>query len=292
MAFVVAMALGAPGGSAQTLGATAVERGAYILAAAGCVECHTEKKGVALAGGRALKTPFGTFYSPNITPDPEHGIGKWKAADFERALREGVGPDGTHYFPAFPYPSFTGMTDQDIADLFAYLKTIPPSSKANKPHDISFPFNIRMLMVGWNALYLKTGPFKPDPKLSPQLNRGTYLVRALGHCGECHTPRNALGALDWDMPLAGNENGPEGGAVPNLTPDKETGIGKWAPIDITYLLENGQKPDGDEVGSGMSAVVRTSTSKLTAADRAAIAAYLKSLPPIHHVVKKATKPQS
>lgn len=276
---------------AQEPSAASVERGAYVFAAAGCAECHTDKKGHGkpLAGGRALKTPFGTFYSPNITPDPQYGIGRWSDADFRRALREGIGPDGAHYFPVFPYPSFTNMTDADIRDLRAYLFTLRPVAQPNKPHQIKFPFGFRPLMAVWNRLYLARGPFRPDPARSAAWNRGAYLVRALGHCGECHTPRNALGALDWDRPLSGTERGPEGNTVPNITPDKETGIGGWSERDIAYLLETGFKPDGDVVADGMSEVVDDSTSRLGAEDRTAIVQYLKSLAPILHKVRKAKR---
>jgi len=265
------------------------ERGGYIFTAAGCVECHTDKKrgGAVLAGGRALATPFGTFYSPNITPDPTNGIGSWTKAQFHHAIRDGVGPHGRHYFPVFPYPSFTNMTDQDIADLFAYLKTVPAAAQRNKPHEIDFPFGIRTSMVVWNWLYLQRGPFEPDPSRPAEWNRGAYLVNALGHCGECHTPRNRLGALDLDMALAGSEKGPDGHSVPNLTPDRDTGLGKWSAKEIAYLLETGFKPNGDVVGASMGEVVDTSTSKLTDADRMAIATYLQSLPPIRHQIKKS-----
>ncbi len=281
-----ALAALAGAAGARAAEAPSAARGAYIFAAAGCAECHTEKGGKLLAGGRALKTPFGTYYSPNITPDPATGIGKWSEVDFKRALREGIGPDGTHFFPVFPYPSFTFMTDDDIADLFAHIKSLPPVVQPDRRHDIRFPFRFRFLMLVWNRLYLKRGPLAPDPARSPAWNRGAYLVRALGHCGECHTPRNWLGALDWNKPLSGTPAGPDGEAVPNLTPDKDTGIGSWSAKDIAYLLETGQKPDGDFVGHGMNAVVEQSTSKLTPEDRAAIAAYLKALPAIHHAIGK------
>jgi mono/diheme cytochrome c family protein len=273
--------------------APSAERGAYVLAAAGCVECHTDKKnkGARLSGGRALSTPFGTYYSPNITPDPVTGIGKWSEMDFRRALREGVGPKGAHFYPVFPYPSFTGMTDADIVDLFAYLQTVPAVTRANTPHKVAFPYNFRALMVVWNWLYLKRGPYEPDPGKSAAWNRGAYLVQALGHCGECHTPRTRLGALDTDMTLAGTEDGPDGDHVPNLTPDKETGIGKWSIEDITFALQTGLTPGGDSLGASMGEVVDESTGKLSADDRAAIAAYLQSLPPIHHRVSKS-KPKS
>ncbi|HUC61547.1 MAG TPA: cytochrome c [Alphaproteobacteria bacterium] len=280
----------APAASAPAV-PSAVERGHYVFLAAGCTDCHTRKGGPFLAGGRALRTEFGTYYTPNITPDPTDGIGKWSERDFMRALRDGIGPDGTHYFPVFPYPSFTFMTDADMRDLYAYLRTVPPVAEPDRPHEIAFPFNLRPLMLIWNRLFLKHGPFEPDPRASAQVNRGAYLVIALGHCAECHTPRNRLGNLDLDDWLAGTargpEGGPEGGIVPNITPDPATGIGKWSVKDIEYLLDTGMKPDGDDVGDGMADVVDLGTSKLTASDRAAIAAYLKSVPPIRHTVRKA-----
>jgi mono/diheme cytochrome c family protein len=273
--------------------APSAERGAYVLAAAGCVECHTDKKnkGALLSGGRALATPFGIFFSPNITPDPATGIGKWSERDFRRAIHDGVGPKGAHFYPVFPYSSFTLMTDADIADLFAYLKTVPAVNRPNTPHKVEFPYNVRVLMVVWNWLYLKRGPYEPNPEKSAAWNRGAYLVQALGHCGECHTPRTRLGALDGDMALAGTEDGPDGDHVPNLTPDKETGIGKWAIEDITFALQTGLTPGGDSLGASMGEVVNESTGKLSADDRMAIAVYLQSLPPIHHRVAKS-KPKS
>jgi len=283
--FVIFAAFGEARGAQED--AAAIRRGAYVFAAAGCAECHTAKGGKPLAGGRALKTPFGTFYSPNITPDPATGIGKWSEADLKRALREGIGRDGTHFFPVFPYPSFTFMTDADIGDLYAYLKSVPPVVEANRRHEIRFPFRFRIVMLGWNRLFLKRGPFEPAANRSPAWNRGAYLVKALAHCGECHTPRNLLGQLDLDDAFSGTTEGPEGGTVPNITPDKSTGIGTWNEKDITYLLETGQKPDGDDVQDGMRAVVDSSTSKLTPEDRAAIATYLKSLAPIRHQIGKA-----
>jgi mono/diheme cytochrome c family protein len=268
-----------------------IERGASIFAAGGCAECHTDKKnkGAPLAGGRALATAFGIFYSPNITPDPTDGIGRWSDADFIRALRRGIAPDGRHYYPVFPYPSFTLMTDRDMLDLKAFLFAQAPVARPSKPHALRFPFGIRVLMIGWDALFLEKGPFAPDAARPADWNRGAYLVRALGHCGECHTPRNALGAVEPSRFLSGSDRAPEGkGSVPNITPDKATGIGKWAAIDITYLLETGFQPDGDSVGGAMAEVVEASTSKLHPDDRAAIATYLMSLPPIDHKVATST----
>jgi mono/diheme cytochrome c family protein len=270
-----------------------VERGAYIFAAAGCAGCHTDPKndGKLLAGGRALETPFGTFYSPNITPDPETGIGTWTAADFSRALRDGVAPDGTRYFPVFPYTSFTLMNDADIADLWAYMQTVPAVVQANRVHDASFPFGWRGLLPIWRWLKFEPGPFAADPALSEAAARGAYLVNALGHCGECHTPRDMLGALDRDAHLSGTTDGPEGGKVPNITPDEATGIGRWSDAEIVRVLETGMLPDYDVVGSGMGEVVRNSTSLLTPADRAAIVAYLRTLPAIANPDAKATQPE-
>jgi mono/diheme cytochrome c family protein len=262
-----------------------VQRGEYIFHAAGCFGCHTDTKnsGAPLAGGRELKTPFGSFFGPNITPHPEFGIGRWTEAQFRRALREGLRPDGAHYFPAFPYTSFTGMTDADIADLWAYLQTVPAAAQPNRPHELGFPFNIRLAMIGWKALFFTEGAFKPDPAKSAEINRGAYLVNALGHCGECHTPRNLAGGLDRGKWLAGGVL--EGGVVPNITPHPETGIGKWSPGDITDLLKMGMTPDGDFVGGEMAEVTKE-TAKLTDEDVKAIIAYLRSLPPINNAVRK------
>ncbi|MBV8032537.1 MAG: c-type cytochrome [Betaproteobacteria bacterium] len=162
------------------------KRGAYLAKAGGCVGCHTEERNGAtpFAGGRALKTPFGTFYGPNITPHATAGIGAWKEHDFIRAMREGRRPDGAHYFPAFPYPSFTRIVDADLKDLFAFLRSLPPSSQASREHELPFPFGYRFLLWGWKWLFFSPGPFAPDPSRDARLNRGAYLVDALGHCGE------------------------------------------------------------------------------------------------------------
>ena len=263
-------------------------RGKYLLAAGGCVACHTDKKnkGQPLAGGRALKTPFGVFFSPNITPDKTTGIGNWSDADFVRALREGVRPDGSHYFPSFPYPSYSAMTDDDMLNLKAYLFTLPAVAQPNKPHDLSPPFGWRALVSVWKALYFTPGAYRPDAAKGDEWNRGAYLVRALGHCGECHTPRDALGGRKRDMELAGTDSGPEGGIIPNITPDGETGIGRWSDTDILNVLESGLLPNVDYVGGQMGEVVDEATGKLTDADRRAIIVYLKSLKPIRHQVRR------
>lgn len=258
----------------------AVARGAYIFAAADCAGCHTDVKhqGKPLAGGRALETPFGTFYSPNITPDKEHGIGGWSEADFHRALREGKDDDGDYLYPVFPYGSFTGMTDQDIADLYAYLMAQPPLPQSDKPNAVHFPFNWRFLLIGWRLLYFHEGPLQPVAGASEEWSRGRYLAEAVAHCQECHTPRNFLGGLERGAAYAGNPHGPDNQKAPNITADPQTGIGKWSVGDIETVLKTGITPDFDTVGSGMGEVVK-GTAKLTDADRHAIAVYIKSLPP-------------
>ncbi|HTE16354.1 MAG TPA: cytochrome c [Burkholderiales bacterium] len=261
---------------AQTTAGDA-KRGEYLSKAAGCLGCHTdEKKGsIAYAGGRALKTPFGTFYGPNITPHPEAGIGKWSEADFVRAVREGKRPDGANYFPAFPYPSFTAITDADLRDLWAYLRTLPANTQPSRPHDVGFPFNVRLAVTFWKMLYFNAGAFTPDPKLSAELNRGAYLTNALGHCGECHTPRNFMGGPRRERFLAGGK-GPEGKDIPNLTP---TRLKKnWGDKDLADFLSSGITPDGDVPAEAMGEVIRNTTGQLTPGDLAALIVYLRSLP--------------
>lgn len=253
------------------------KRGAYLARAAGCVGCHTEarKDAAPYAGGRALKTPFGTFYGPNITPHASAGLGRWSEADFVRALRLGVRPDGAHYFPAFPYPSFTRITDADLRDLWAHLRTLPPSARQNQAHDLRFPFGWRFLVAGWKWLFFTPGVFTADPKRTPLIDRGAYLVHALGHCSECHTPRNFLGGPNRDRFLAGAAKGPDGKRVPNLTPAK---LKKWSDGELRDFLQTGLTPDGDVAAETMGEVIRNTTSELTPGDLAAVIAYLRSIP--------------
>ncbi|HZT20920.1 MAG TPA: cytochrome c [Dongiaceae bacterium] len=269
----------------------AAQRGAYIFAVAGCAACHTDvkNKGPLLAGGRALATPFGTFYGPNITPDPVYGIGLWSDADFIRALRDGMRPDGAHLFPVFPYPSFTLMTDADMLDLKAYIFSLPAAASPSRAHDVSFPFSWRWLQTFWRWLNFTPGPFEPDPHQSAAWNRGAYLVRALAHCGECHTPRDLTGGLENDLALSGNPKGPDNQKVPNITPDKATGIGSWSHNQIVTFLRSGILPNGDVVGSTMGEVIANGTSKMTDADRDAVATYLMSLPPHANPAAKAVQ---
>jgi mono/diheme cytochrome c family protein len=281
-AFLTAPAL------AQPSDADAVKRGQYVFDVAGCFGCHTDEKngGKPLAGGRPLKTDFGTFYGPNISPDPANGIGAWSEAQFVGAMHRGIAADGSYLFPVFPYPSFTKMQDADLKDLFAYLKAQPAVAQPSRPHEIAFPFSLRFLQFGWRLLNFRYGTFQPDPKRSAEWNRGAYLVEAVAHCQECHTQRNLIGGLESDRALAGNSRGPEGERVPNITPDPATGIGEWSPADLEDLLKSGMKPDGDSVGGSMGEVVKNSTSKLSDADVKAIVAYLRSLKPIMNTVRK------
>ncbi len=264
--------------AAPALGQGDAQRGAYLAKAAGCQGCHTaaNKGATPYAGGRELKTPFGTFYGPNITPHAEAGIGKWTESDFLRALRLGERPDGAHYFPAFPYPSFTNITVADARDLWAYFRSLPASDRANRAHELRFPFGWRFLVGAWKALYFEPGPKTPDPSRTPQQRRGAYLANALGHCGECHTPRGLLGGPDRSRAFGGAELA-DGGGAPNLTPAR---LKKWNDAELKDFLAFGLTPDGDVTGDTMGEVIRNTTSQLTPEDLAALIAYLRSLPPI------------
>jgi mono/diheme cytochrome c family protein len=284
--FLIGLAAAAP---ALAQSSDAVARGEYLVRAGGCSSCHTMPGGPPLAGGRALATPFGTFYSPNITPDRETGIGTWSDADFVRALRKGVRPDGANYFPVFPYPSFTGISDADAVAIKAYLFSSAPVRRPNRPHDVAFPFSLRFLQSGWKLFFFTKGPFRESPQSDPAVNRGAYLVTALAHCGECHTPRNPLGAMRRSLWLAGTFDGPDGQIVPNITPDGKTGIGEWEENDIIELLKTGATPEETKVTGSMRDVVADGTKYLTNADRAAIASYLMAQRPIVNAVNAAAR---
>ena len=247
--------------------------------AAGCSSCHAvpgQPDRLRLGGGLAIPSPFGTFYAPNISPDPADGIGRWSDAEFVTAVTKGVSPAGFHYFPAFPYTSYQHAKVDDIRDLFAYLKTLAPVSGKVRGHDVPFPFDIRRNIGIWKWLFVDGKPFVSDATRSGPWNRGAYLAGSLGHCAECHSPRNFLGGIVAAQRFAGGPN-PEGeGWVPNIT---QKGLGDWSVKDIAYFLETGELPDGDNAGGAMARVIRN-TSQLSADDRAAIAEYLKSLPPV------------
>jgi mono/diheme cytochrome c family protein len=268
--------------SASALGShTAnLENGKTMFYAGGCASCHAtpnQEDKTRLGGGLGLKSPFGTFFAPNISPDRNDGIGAWSEADFVTAMWKGTSPDGSHYYPVFPYASYQRMRMEDVRDLFAYLRTLPPVQGKVRDHDLPTHFKIRRMLGGWKFLFLDGRQFTPDPSKSAQWNRGAYLVNGAGHCAECHSPRNLLGSIVDGQRFAGGPD-PEGGDgwVPNIT---QAGIGDYSERDIERILETGDMPDGDSVGGSMTAVVGN-TSKLAAEDRAAIAVYVKSLPPV------------
>lgn len=250
--------------------------GETVFVAAGCASCHyaPDAEGEArrvLAGGQRFPSAFGTFVAPNISSDPEAGIGGWTLAEFASAVTRGVSPEGTHYYPAFPYTAYTRLEDGDVADLWAFMQTLPADATPSEPHDVGFPFNIRRSLGAWKALYLDDDWIMPAD--TPELERGRYLVEALAHCGECHTPRGPLGGLrtsDW---LGGAPNPAGDGTIPPLTPDAFD----WSETDIAYYLESGFTPDYDSVGGHMVAVVNN-FAELAEEDRAAVAAYVKALP--------------
>jgi mono/diheme cytochrome c family protein len=256
-----------------------VANGQTVFNAGGCSSCHAvpgQPDRLKLGGGLAIESPFGTFYAPNISPDPADGIGKWTEVEFIRAVTEGISPPGYHYFPAFPYTSYQHARPEDLRDLFAYLKSLEPVSGKVREHDVPFPFNIRRNIGIWKLLFMDRQPFMPDPARPASWNRGAYLVGSLGHCAECHSARNFLGGIIAAQRFAGGPN-PEGeGWVPNIT---QKGIGEWSEKDISYFLETGEMPDGDTAGGSMARVIKN-TSRLSSQDRAAMAEYIKSLPPV------------
>ena len=266
------------------------ERGAYVLSMGGCTACHTDVRndGPLLAGGPALATPFGTFYPPNLTPDPATGIGGWTTGEFVQAMTKGVSPEGYDYYPSFPYTSYANMTRQDLVDLKAYLDSLEPVDNAVPPHDLSFPFDIRALLKPWKLMFFHAHGIEPDPSKSESWNRGNYLVNGPGHCGECHSPRNALGAVDSARALAGSRVGPDGKPVPNITPS-EDGIGGWSEEDIATGLATGLLPEFESFGGAMI-LVQENLAHLPRADLDAIAAYLKTLPPRPNGYPKPAQP--
>ncbi|WP_024510497.1 cytochrome c [Bradyrhizobium sp. ARR65] len=265
--------------------------GEIIFNAGGCSSCHAvpnQPDRLKLGGGLAIPSPFGTFYAPNISPDPADGIGRWSEGDFVTAVMKGLSPEGTHYFPAFPYTSYAHAKVEDVRDLFAYLKTLAPVPGRVRGHDVPFPFDIRRNIGIWKLLFMDGKPFAHDPSRSARWNRGAYLVNSFGHCAECHSPRNFLGGIIGAQRFAGGPN-PEGeGWVPNIT---QKGLSDWSEKDIAYFLETGETPDGDSAGGSMARVIKN-IAQLPADDRAAIAEYVKSLPPVEGPPRPPKKPAS
>lgn len=268
-------------GSVQDL----VHQGEYLLRAGGCVSCHTGSGEEApfLAGGRAIESPFGTFFGPNITPDSETGIGGWTEADLRRALRHGLDPAGRPYYPAFPYTSYTRMRDDDIAALWAYLQTVPPVHLENRPHDLRGAAGFRPGLHIWRFLHFRPGEPPMYEDRSDEWNRGAYLSLALAHCSECHSPRTRTGGVIPHLRYSGARMA-GGDIAANLTPDRETGIGRWSGRHIMRYLEFGMDPGGDFAGGAMADVITEGTSHLTDADRRALAVYLLALDPIRREI--------
>ncbi len=262
---------------------TAAERGKYLTTAGNCGACHTAPGGKPMAGGLAFQTPFGTIHSTNITPDAQTGVGRWTLAQFQQALRLGVSVGSGHLYPVFPYTSFTKVTDDDAAAIFAYLKTLPAVTQAPPPNDMSFPYSQRWLLSAWNALFFTSGPYKPDPARPAEWNRGAYLVEGLEHCSACHSPRNSLGAERSGMALTGGVYTDKVSAdalrtwsAPNLT-GASNGLASWSVEELAAYLKTGKNSAAATFGP-MNEVILNSTQYLTDADLHAMATYLKSLP--------------
>lgn len=245
----------------------AIERGRYLVHAGGCISCHEDDAGN-LSGGMAIESPFGTFYASNITPDPATGIGTWQGRDFLLALKHGRTPDGSFYFPAFPYRAYADISDADALDIAAYLMSLDPIAAPVPDHDLPAWVG-RWQMAGWNLLADLAQP-EPVTYDDPVLARGAYLARTLGHCGECHTPRNALGILRYDQAFAGGDM-PDG----HVEAINAEALASWSEDDLALFLFIGLKPDGDYVGGKMEPVIEHNTGQLTDADRQAMAAFLK-----------------
>ena len=253
--------------------------GEPVFWAAGCASCHMApgalgQDQLVLAGGQQFPSDFGTFVAPNISSDPTAGIGGWTVEEFAHAITSGISPEGQHYFPALPYGAYNKMEAQDVVDLKAFFDTLPASATPSQPHKVGFPFNIRRNVGMWKLMFL-SDDYVLQGDLAPQLTRGRYIVEALAHCGECHTPRNSLGGLDRSRWLAGAPNPSGKGQIPNITPGKLT----WSEAEIATYLSTGFTPEFDSVGGAMVHVVEN-MARLPETDRAAVAAYLKAVPAV------------
>ena len=254
-------------------------RGALVFHAGGCASCHAADGAegdarLVMAGGRSFPSDFGTFYAPNISPDPDFGIGRWSTIDFYNALHHGVSPDGRHYFPAFPYTSYVRATPEDIVSLHAFVMTLPATDAPNRPHDVGFPFSIRRSLGAWKWLF-HDSEWVLEGDLSEEELRGRYLVEALGHCGECHTSRNVLGGLNYARWMAGAPNPTGSGNIPNVTPAKFD----WSLSDTVEYFTSGFTPEYDTAGGHMADVIEN-LAQLPVEDRRAIALYLKRISPV------------
>jgi len=262
--------------SAQTAQTSQIERGRYLVRAGDCESCHTVKQRQAFAGGMPIPTPFGVIYSPNITPDPDTGIGKWSKDDFWNAMHRGIDDEGKHLYPAFPYPWFTKLSRADVDAIKDYLASVPAIKHQNMAPELPWPLSWRAVMAGWNLLYFRPGEYEPNSAKSPEWNRGAYLVEGAGHCAACHTPKNVLGATKTGDALQGGSAG-EHWYAPSLTGDVRDGIGDWSVAEIVEYLKTGLNAKSAAAGT-MTEVVKNSTQYLTDADLKAIAVYLKDIP--------------
>jgi len=255
-----------------------IERGAYLARAGNCMSCHTTRGGTPYAGGRGIDTPFGTVFSSNLTPDRSTGIGQWSPTHFWRAMHNGRSRDGRLLYPAFPYTNYTEITREDSDALYAYLHSLPPATQPNTPHTLRWPFSTQAALAVWRALYFSPARYAPDTQHTAEWNRGAYLVRGLGHCSACHSTRNAMGATNTPLDLAGGLIPMQNWYAPSLTSASEAGVADWTPQDIAALLKTGVSPRGSVLGP-MAEVVLHSTQHLSNQDLAAMAVFLKSLPP-------------
>lgn len=240
-----------------------------LAGVAGCASCHTVEGGAPYAGGYAIETPWGTFHGSNLTPDPDHGLGAWSFDDFRGAMRHGRRPQGGPYYPAFPYPAFTGITDADLADLWAFLRTVEPVARPEEPHELHGLSGWRFLVRFWKLTGFDRGPYTPDRDLDPTQARGAYLGEAVGHCGECHTPRGGLGKPRRRHALEGSEAPPE--PAPDIT---RAALSGWSTTELASFLRDGLSPDDDMVGGEMRRLVKQGTALLSDADRQALAAWV------------------
>lgn len=257
--------------------AALIKQGEYLARAGDCIACHTVRGGKQFAGGLPMATPFGTMFTPNITPDDQYGIGKWTSDDFYRAMHTGRSKDGSLLYPGFPFTSYTKVTRADSDAIYAYLRSVPPVNEPSRPHELRFPFNNRNLLIGWRTLFFSEGEYKPDPTKSVEWNRGAYLVEGLGHCGMCHTSINAMGGPVSSAAFAGGLIPLQNWYAPSLTSNKEAGLGDWDLKDINDLLKTGVSQRGVVFGP-MAEVVHNSLQYMTDADVNAISTYLKSIP--------------
>jgi mono/diheme cytochrome c family protein len=277
-----------------------IEQGKYYFEAAGCMNCHSPDRNKPLSGGKKMMTDFGVFYTPNISSDKTFGIGNWTDAQFLKAVKRGISPNGNYYYPSFSFAAYAKMTDEDVLAIRAYMNSLPPVALENKNHEIKFPMDQRKILFAWRALNFRKsehvtdgeravfkyqGTFIPVDGQSKEWNRGAYLVESTLHCTECHTPRNKIGGLETKMWMAGAPYNEENKIASNITSDKETGLGKWTKEEWKSFLQDGSKPEGDDVGGEMYNIIKYGTAKLSDSDLDDVVLYLQSLRPISNSLK-------